>query len=290
MRGESQQALACVRARIKWWFEAFRNCYSENADRYVGALPMNNMKQAMADKRQTFGLWLALASPGVGVIASNAGFDWVLVDCEHGPYDLTRLETQLMALHGHPADVVVRVPIAQDWVLKQALDLGAQTVMIPMINTVADAKAAVAACKYPPQGMRGMGAALARASLYNHNPNYTSTANDDICVILQLETQQALENLEDIAAIPGIDALFIGPTDLGADMGYPGQVGVPQVVDAVDDGIRRIHAAGLASGLIAFDAQGQKKYADLGVSFIGVGSDTTLMQTACCDLAARLGR
>lgn len=228
---------------------------------------------------------MTLASGVVAEMASHAGFDWCLIDAEHGPNDLITIQGQLQAMNGAPASAVVRVPVAEDWMLKQVLDLGAQTVLIPMIDTADQAAKAVAACTYPPQGVRGLGSALARASGYNAIADYPATANDQICVMVQVESKMAIENIDAIAATQGVDVVFIGPADLSADMGYLGKTDAPEVEDAIAHAIARIHAAGKVPGIVLFDPADFQRYIDMGVGFLGVGSDVTSLGASLRNLA-----
>jgi 4-hydroxy-2-oxoheptanedioate aldolase len=238
--------------------------------------PINTLKSAMAEGRLLRGLWLALGSETVTDIAGRAGFDWCLLDGEHGPWDATALRRQLMVLAGTGTQAVVRVPVNSEWVLKQALDIGAQTVMIPMVNSVDEARAAVAACRYPPQGVRGNGGATMRAGGYGAIPDYAATANDQICVIVQAESRAALADLEGIAAVDGVDCVFIGPADLAADMGYRDNLAAPEVWAEILRAIGIITAAGKTAGIIvppAMDAE----MIQAGVRFLGLGSDSNIL-------------
>jgi len=238
--------------------------------------PINTLKSAMAEGRLLRGLWLALGSETVTDIAGRAGFDWCLLDGEHGPWDATALRRQLMVLAGTGTQAVVRVPVNSEWVLKQALDIGAQTVMIPMVNSVDEARAAVAACRYPPQGVRGNGGATMRAGGYGAIPDYAATANDQICVIVQAESRAAFADLEGIAAVDGVDCVFIGPADLAADMGYRDNLAAPEVWAEILRAIGIITAAGKTAGIIvppAMDAE----MIQAGVRFLGLGSDSNIL-------------
>ena len=248
--------------------------------------PENRLKAALARGEMQIGLWLGLGGPATAEIAAGAGFDWCLVDGEHSPYDITAIRNQLIAIDGQGCAPVVRVPANEDWVIKQVLDLGVQSLLIPMVDTADEARAAVRAGLYPPAGVRGMGAALARASGYNAISDYVATANEQICVMVQAESRMALDNLDAIAGTEGVDVVFIGPADLSADMGYPGQPGAPEVVAAIEDAIARIRAAGKAAGIITFDPAEFARYRDLGLTFLGVGGDLPVLATALRGLAA----
>ena len=162
------------------------------------------------------GLWLGLADPYAAELCAGAGFDWLLIDAEHAPNDVRSVLAQLQALDAYPVRPVVRPPVGETHLIKQYLDLGVQTLVIPMVETAEQARALVQATRYPPQGVRGVGSALARASRWNGVPNYLHAANGEICLIVQLESKSALEHLDDILGVEGVDGVFIGPADLSA--------------------------------------------------------------------------
>jgi 4-hydroxy-2-oxoheptanedioate aldolase len=251
--------------------------------------PQNRLKAALAQGELQLGCWLSMATPVSAEIAGAAGFDWVLIDGEHAPNDVGSIRAQLMALNGSAASVVVRVPFGEAWILKRMLDLGVQSLLVPMIDTGEQARAMVRAVRYPPQGVRGVGAGFARASGYGAVDDYQPTANDQICLLLQAESRRAIENIDAIAATEGVDAVFIGPSDLSADMGHLGNPGAPEVVDAIRYGIDRIRAAGKAVGIIAFGPGEAHRWAEAGVRFIATASDVKCLAWGLRDLAkARL--
>lgn len=248
-------------------------------------VPENPFKAAMAAGKTRFGCWLGLASPYSAEIAGRAGFDWVLIDGEHAPNDIPRIAAQLQVLDPLPAHAIVRLPMGEDWMIKQALDAGAQTLLIPMVESADAARALVRACRYPPQGARGMGAILARATRFGEIADYPVTANDQICLLVQVETQAGIDALDDILAVEGVDGVFVGPADLSADMGYPGDPGAPEVQAAITDALRRTQAAGKAAGIIARDDDAVRRHLDDGARFVAVHVDvlalaTTLRETA----------
>lgn len=253
----------------------------------------NRIKQRLGSNQLQLGMWLALASPAVAEIAGNAGFDWCLIDAEHGPSDTALILDQLRVLQGTACDAVVRVPSQDAWILKKVLDIGAQTIMVPMVNTGAEAHAVVRATRYPPDGVRGMGASLARASGYGANADYAAQAADDICLILQVETAQALNNLHAIATTPGVDAVFIGPADLAADMGFPGNPQAPAVQEAIRTANGQLASWGVPSGTVVFEPTAVPGQIDQGVTFLGVGGDAILvtkaMRKQVADTRALLG-
>ncbi|SLN16818.1 HpcH/HpaI aldolase family protein [Pseudooctadecabacter jejudonensis] len=249
--------------------------------------PTNILKSKLQNGDTLFGLWLTLASPTVAEIAGHAGFDWCLIDGEHGPNTLQTIAAQLQALAGTPSHPIVRVPMGEDWMLKQVLDLGVQTVVVPMVNTGEQAVQVAAAVRYPGQGTRGMGAALARASRYGEIVDYVSSANDQIFLFVQIESAQAVDNIDAIAATDGVDGIFVGPADLSADMGYVGQPDAAEVVVAIDHVYARTKAAGKVIGTIAFDPAAFPAQIQKGVQCLGLGGDAISLGTALRDLAKK---
>ncbi len=251
---------------------------------------MNAFKTKLLAKELQIGLWLSLASPYTAELCGGAGFDWLTIDGEHGPNDLRSILSQLQALAGSASQPIVRAVAGEAWMLKQLLDIGAQTLLIPMVETAEQAGALVAAVRYPPRGIRGVGAAVARASGFDRQPGYLAGADADICLLVQVETARGLENLEAIAAVPGIDGLFIGPADLSASLGHLGDPTAPAAQAAIDDGVRRIVATGKAAGILMSDPALIQRAIDLGASFVAVGSDVGLLARGADALAQRYGR
>lgn len=237
------------------------------------AAPINLFKQKLQQRIPQIGLWLAMANNYCAEMTAGAGFDWLVLDAEHAPNNLTSLWPQLQALKGSASHGVVRPPIGETWMIKQILDIGAQTLLIPMVETADAAKEYARAVRYPPHGIRGVGAGLARASDFNRTADYLKTANDQICLLLQIESRAGLEALNDIAAVEGIDGIFIGPADLAADMGYLGAPEADAVKAAIDDAIKRICGHNLAAGILTSNTTLAKHYLELGATFVAVGSD-----------------
>src|SRR5262245_39674599 len=206
--------------------------------------PRNSFKAAIAARKTQIGLWLGLANGYTAEIAAGAGFDWLVIDGEHAPNSLPTMVAQLQAIAASSSQPVVRAPVGETWIIKQLLDIGAQTILVPMVETAEQARELVRAVRYPPNGARGVGAALARASAFSRITDYLETADSEACLLLQLESRAGLGAIEEIAAIEGVDGIFIGPSDLAADMGHLGRPGVPEVQKAVKDGLERIIAAG----------------------------------------------
>jgi 4-hydroxy-2-oxoheptanedioate aldolase len=238
-------------------------------------------------KAAQIGLWVGLADPVCAEICAGAGFDWLLIDAEHAPNDLRSILAQLQAVAPYPAHPIVR-PVSGDvQLIKQLLDIGAQTLLVPMVESAEQAKLLVAAMRYPPAGIRGVGAALARASQWNRVANYVHDANDQMCLLVQVETRPGLENLDAIAAVEGVDGIFIGPADLSAALGHLGNPGHPDVRQAIEDAIRRIRASGRAAGILTSDEAQARNYLSLGCMFLAVGLDGNLLMRATQDLARK---
>jgi 4-hydroxy-2-oxoheptanedioate aldolase len=248
--------------------------------------PRNSFKQALQEKRTQIGFWQALANPYTVEISADAGYDWLLLDAEHAPNDIPLLVAQLQAMKGSPSHPVIRPPIGETWIIKQLLDIGAQTLLVPMVESGAQAKALVKAVRYPPHGVRGVGAALARASRFNRIPDYLQTANDEICLLLQIESKAGLEALDDIASTDGVDGVFIGPADLAADMGFLGKPGASEVQAEVEKALACIQSHGKAAGILIGDLALAKRYVELGATFVAIGNDVTLFANATSKLLA----
>jgi 4-hydroxy-2-oxoheptanedioate aldolase len=235
--------------------------------------PQNHLKRRLAAGETTFGCWLGMADPYAAEMAATCGFDWLLIDGEHAPNDLRSMLAQLQVIEPSPSLPVVRLRDDDPARIKQALDAGAQSLLIPMIETADQAERAVKATRYPPEGIRGVGSSLARASRFSAIPDYLKTANDQICLILQIESRAGLAALDDILALPGIDCVFIGPSDLAADMGHLGNASHPEVRGAVMDALSRIAASGKAAGVLSTEDAFIADCLNSGARFVGVGID-----------------
>ena len=248
--------------------------------------PKNRFKQALKEGRPQIGLWQALANPYTVEICAEAGYDWLLLDAEHAPNDVPLLVSQLQAMKGSTSHAVIRPPIGETWIVKQLLDIGAQTLLIPMVDSKTMAETMVKAVRYPPHGVRGVGAALARASAFNRTVDYLQTANDEVSLLLQVESRAGLEVLDDIASIEGVDGVFIGPADLAADMGFLGKPGAPEVQAEVEKALKKIQSHGKAAGILIGDLALAKRYLELGATFVAIGNDVTLLANATTKLLA----
>lgn len=252
--------------------------------------PRNTFKEALQQGRAQIGLWQALANPYTVEISAGAGYDWLLLDAEHAPNDIPLLVSQLQAMKASASHAVIRPPIGEVWIIKQLLDIGAQTLLIPMIESRMQAEAMVRAVRYPPNGVRGVGAALARASAFNRIPDYLVTADREICLLVQVESRAGLAALDEIATTEGLDGVFIGPADLAADMGFLGKPGAPQVQAEVEKAILKIRSHGKAAGILTADLGLAKRCLDLGATFVAIGNDVSLLASATTRLLAEFSR
>ncbi|MDH4564755.1 4-hydroxy-2-oxoheptanedioate aldolase [Pseudomonas sp. BN411] len=248
-------------------------------------LPINTFKQRLQSGQPQIGLWLGLADAYCAELAANAGFDWLLLDGEHAPNDLRTLLAQLQAIAPYPSQPIIRPPIGDAVLIKQLLDIGAQTLLVPMVESAEQAAELVRAMRYPPFGIRGVGSALARASRWNSIPGYLDQADEQMCLLVQIENLEGLANLDVIAAVEGVDGVFIGPADLSAAMGHRGNPGHPEVQAAIEDAIARIRAAGKAAGILSADQTLARRYIELGAAFVAVGVDTTVLMRGLQSLA-----
>lgn len=249
-------------------------------------LPENRFKHSIAAGRQQIGLWCTLPGSYATEAVALADFDWLLFDTEHSPGDPLTVLPQLQALAAYGASAVVR-PASNDAVLvKRFLDLGAQTLLIPYVQSREEAEAAVAAMRYPPEGMRGV-SGMTRATRFGRVRDYGRTAHTELCLIVQVETRAALERLEEIASVEGVDGVFIGPADLAASLGFVGQPDHPEVAGAVEDAIMRLAAIGKASGILTMNENFARRCMELGTVFTAVGVDAAIIARGADALAKR---
>jgi 4-hydroxy-2-oxoheptanedioate aldolase len=239
--------------------------------------PENRLKARLNNGEATTGLWLSMANSYAAELAGYIGFDWLMIDGEHAPNDLRTIMEQLQVLKNSASPVAVRLPIGEVYLIKQMLDMGAQSLLIPMVESGAQAELLVKAVRYPPRGIRGVGAGSARATSFGTIDNYTATADDQICLMLQVESRAGIAALDAIASTEGVDCVFIGPSDLSADMGYPGNPFAPEVQVVIEDAIKRIRAHGKAAGVYMADPTYARRYRDLGASMIAIGSDVSVL-------------
>jgi 4-hydroxy-2-oxoheptanedioate aldolase len=247
-------------------------------------LPPNAFKTALRAGRPQIGLWLGLADAYVSELCASTGFDWLAIDAEHAPNDPRSVLAQLQAIAPYPVQPVVRTASSDPTLLKQYLDIGAQTLLIPMVESADQAARVVASTRYPPAGIRGVGSALARASRWNQIGDYVESCAREICVLVQVESVAGVDNLAAIAATDGVDGVFFGPADLAASMGLLGKTADARVQDAIAHGIRAVRAAGKAAGVLSADPIIARKYLAAGALFVAVGIDTTLLARAASAL------
>jgi len=239
--------------------------------------PTNPFKAALNNGETVIGCWLSLGDPLSTEIAGTAGFDWLLIDSEHTPYDISRIRMQLMALQASDSHAAVRVPASETWMLKQVLDAGAQTVLVPMVESAEQAQQLVHDVRYPPTGGRGVGYSGARCSRFGAITDYGQTADDQICLLVQVENMAGLAALDDILAVEGIDGVFIGPADLSADMGYMGQIMHPEVQATIKGAFAKIAASGKAPGVLCTTPEFTQDCLDWGARFVATGIDLLIL-------------
>ena len=249
-------------------------------------LPVNAFKQALKNQKPQIGLWVGLADAYAAELIASTGFDWLCIDAEHAPNDPRSVLRQLQSVAPYAVHPVVRPLHGTTETIKQYLDIGAQTILVPMIETAEQAALVVAATRYPTRGNRGVGSALARASRWNQIEGYLERCDGEICVLVQVESAAALRNLESIAAVPGVDGVFFGPADLSASMGLLGKPQHPEVQNAIAVGISTVVKAGKAAGSLTSDIQTARGYLAQGATFVAVGVDTSLLVKAAAQLVA----
>ena len=249
-------------------------------------MPRNSLKHALHEGTQQIGIWCSLGSYVATEIVAASGFDWLLIDTEHAPNELPLIHQQLQALAPYPVASLVRPAWNDTVVIKRLLDIGVQSLLVPFVQNAEEARRAVAATRYPPDGVRGVSMGM-RANRYSRVKDYHRHAAEEICVLVQLETRAALADLDAILKVDGVDGIFIGPADLSADMGHLGNSAHPDVQTAIADAVPRIRRAGKAPGIMSFNDEECRRYLDLGCLFVAVGSDQNLLARNSDALAAK---
>jgi 4-hydroxy-2-oxoheptanedioate aldolase len=249
-------------------------------------MPQNAFKRALAAGKPQIGLWVGMVDPNVAELLAGAGFDWLCLDAEHSPNDVRTVLAQLQAIAAYPLQAVVRPVHGASELIKQYLDIGVQTILVPMIETPEQAARVVAATRYPTRGHRGVASATTRASRWGRIEGYLQSADQEMCVVVQVESVKGLANLAEIAAVEGVDGIFFGPADLAASMGQLGKPREPRVQRAIVDGISTVRQAGKAVGTLTADRKLAREFLALGASFVAVGIDMSLLAKAASSLAA----
>ena len=249
-------------------------------------LPQNAFKRALKAGKPQIGLWSTLSSSYTVEVVAGAGFDWLLLDTEHSPVDIENLLTQLQAAAPYASHPIVRIPWNDMVTVKRVLDVGAQSLLVPYVQNVEEARNAVAHTRYPPAGVRGV-AGTTRATRFGRVKEYAKRAHEEICVLVQVETQSALQNIEAICAIDGVDGVFIGPADLHASLGHAGETANPKVKPMIDEAIRRIRKAGKAPGILTPNEADARHWLECGALFVAVGSDAGILARGADALAAK---
>lgn len=252
-------------------------------------LPKNAFKAAIKANKPQIGLWCSIPSNYTAEVVAGAGFDWLLIDTEHTPVDIETVVTQLQAVAPYPTTPIVRVPWNDRVTIKRYLDTGAQTLLIPQVDTVEEARQAVAYTRFPASGLRGVAGAT-RATRFGRVRNYHVNAHNEICTLVQVESRGALDHIEAIAAIDGIDGVFIGPADLHASLGYLGERAHKDIMPVIDDAIRRIAKTGKAPGILTDSEDNARRWLDCGATFVAVGADVGLLARSAEALRAKFKR
>ncbi len=237
---------------------------------------VNPFKEAICQKKLQLGLWVNAATPLMAEMEATAGYDWMLLDGEHGPNTTKDLLGQLIAIEPYPTHAVVRPLEGTRAEIKQVLDLGAQTLLIPMVETAGQAEEIYKSMCYAPKGYRGVGASVARSGRWNRLPDYMQYCEDELCLLVQVESRKGIENLDEILAVDGVDGVFFGPADLSTDMGYAGDSSAPEVMEIMEKSVKKVCAAGKAAGTLAVVPETAKKFIAWGATFIAIASDTML--------------
>jgi len=246
----------------------------------------NRFKKNISSGKKQYGIWNGIPHSYAAEICAGAGFDFVVIDAEHAPYDMGQIVIQLQAISRYPVcSPVVRIPNDNAVLMKTLMDAGVQNFIVPMIESAEQASNMVKAIHYPPKGVRGVGTALSRAAQWNRVNDYFKLADEQMCLICQVESVRGVEALDAILEVDGVDIVFLGPADLAGSMGYLGQPGHPDVVDAVNDCLKKIQTSSKAGGILSSDKSLIEKYEKLGVQMIGVGLDTILLEKASSALA-----
>lgn len=249
-------------------------------------LPANNFKRSLMAGRQQVGLWVSLASAYSAEIVAGSGFDWLLIDTEHSPNEVDTTMAQLQAVAASPVSAVVRPAWNDKVLIKRHLDIGAQTLLVPYVQNEEEAAAAVAATRFPPRGVRGV-AGMTRATRFGRVADYAKRADAELCLLVQIETRDGIENLEAITRCEGVDGVFIGPADLAAGLGHVGDMAHAEVQSVIREAIRRIRACGKGAGILATDDATARRYMEWGTTFTAVGLDAMVLARETERLAAR---
>ena len=246
----------------------------------------NRFKKSLKEGKANIGLWLSIPDPFTTEICATAEFDWMLLDGEHTPSSPRTVLSQLQALAAYDTHAVARPPIGETHLIKQYLDVGVQSLLIPMVDTEEQARELVRAVRYPPHGNRGVGYGTARVSRWDLIKDYANGANDDICLLVQVETAVGLSNLDAICQVEGVDGVFLGPSDISASLGHLGSPGHPEVVAVIEKCIATIRKHGKAAGILTPDRALAKRYLELGCTFVAVGLDARILAQGVRELKA----
>ena len=246
----------------------------------------NKFKARLKKGDIQYGVWNGLTNTIVAEILAGSGFDWILIDGEHGPFDLQRIQLQMQAIGQFDIPIVVRPPVGDQILIKQLMDIGVQSLLVPVVESAQHAADCASYMRYPPEGVRGVGTALARAAQWNRVDGYYEKANNEMCLAVQVETVKGVDALDSILNVQDVDAVFLGPADLAASMGYLGEPGHPEVVNIVTDCLKKIKHSNKEAGILTASKKLNEKYMEQGAKMVGVGLDTLLLAKAAAALAA----
>ena len=245
----------------------------------------NIFKRRLKNGELQYGVWNGIADTIVAEILAGSGFDWVLIDAEHGPFDIRAIQNQLQAIKQYNIPVVVRPPVGDQILFKQLADIGVQSYLVPNVESAEQAEECAKYLKYAPDGVRGVGTALSRAAQWNRVDGYFEKANDEMCLVVQVETIKGVKKIDAILEVDNVDAVFIGPADLAASMGYLGNPGHSDVVSTVNECLAKIKASDKEAGILTSSKELINIYIDKGAKMVGIGIDTLLLAKAAKNLA-----
>jgi 2,4-dihydroxyhept-2-ene-1,7-dioic acid aldolase len=246
----------------------------------MNKLLKNNFKEKIKNNELQIGLWVTSTTPFLAEVTATAAYDWLLLDGEHAPNTMQNFYGQLQAIQPYNSHPIIRPVEGSRANIKQILDIGAQTILIPMVESAEQAREMYLSMCYPPKGYRGVGASVARASRWNRIPDYMNGIEENLCLLVQVENVEGFKHLDEIAQVEGVDGVFFGPADLSTDMGYAGDASIPEVQKALEKGIKRVRELGKAAGTLAVDTAMAKKCIDWGATFVAVGVDMLLYTKA----------
>lgn len=275
---------AFLAALCACWFGVASPAWSQP----VQKITPNRVKTLLREGKPTLGVVMTLPSPPAAEILARAGFDWMWIDLEHSPIDLETADRMIQAMQGTETVPIVRVAWNLHWLAKPVLDMGAKGVIMPWVNSKPEAVDAVQALRYPPEGVRGVGASVAARRWGLPTSEYLKVANQEILAILQIENIEAVNRIDEILTVPGIDLIFIGPNDLSASMGLLGQTTHPRVEEAIQKVLAATKKAKIPAGILGFSPNEANRRIEQGFQFIAVASDAGLLSSGAKDILRQI--